>query len=346
MLTTIGIIVIILGLIGFYLVNALAITKTAKLTVVGDISNERPLKVLRPGFKFLLWPFRRKKATLSTSIDTYNVESVTINCLVHDQVSKEQSNHRQDALGELKTKEISLAWQIHFWNIFELSDEDRTSLRGKGINLTMSQQLTKLFELDPLNADGSMNLTKIKERLKDLIHTELAMISQTLQLHEGINFAKAANPETGAPAVNHMKTVEKRLRMACLELQIPVRIIALDKNAPFEPLGAAGEAIKKRAALAVEVESKLLEEETKLRVARVAVQTEEVKGDALVVRLNKLAAAYGLTTLPPAEQLRAKLDLETLAVYRELSASGNSKFVIMPDMLGKIGSALKAITGG
>lgn len=344
MLTIIGIAVVILGLLGWYASHAIVITKTATVTVIGDISNERPLTILYPGWAFIAWPFQRVKQRISTAIRTDNVPKLTVTCMVDDPVNAGQSHYRKDALGKLETREISQAWQIHFWLNSELTPEWRTFLRSKRIRVSMSAQLTKCFELVQFKADGSMDITALQERVKDIVHTALAEESQNLQLYAGINFTTPATETT--PAINHMKRVEETLRREILALNLPVRIISLERNAPFEALGEAGKAIDRRTATAIEMEAKVLEEQTALRVAMIAVDTEKAVGDKLIVRLQKLAEAYGLSKLPPAAQLQAKLDLEAMDVYRAMAKGGNSNMVIMPDMLGKIGAALTSFGKG
>lgn len=350
MLTIIGIGIVLLALVGIYLSKALVITKTATVTIIGDISNERPLFTLYPGWAFISWPFQRVKNVASTEIKTDNVKELIVTCMVQDPVNVDQSAYRKDALGKLQTKEISLAWQIHFWLNSEITADWRNFLRSRRVRLSMSSQLTKFYDLVKFKADGSMDTKALEERIKDIIHAHLALESQTLQLYAGVNFTTPATEATSTtpakPEINHMKNVEAALRRELLFHTLPVRVISLERNAPFDVLGEAGKAMERRTATAIEMEAKILEEQTAFRVALVAVDTETAKGDALIVKLRKLKEAFGLTTLPSAAQLKALLDLEALAVYKELAKSGNSNFVIMPDMLGKIGAALNTFTGG
>jgi hypothetical protein len=355
-LTSAGLALIVAALLGLYLRKAVVFTKTATLTVIGDISNEKPLSVLYPGWEVIFWPFRRKKATIPTTQDTHNIDKLKVSCLVHDPIGDNDSEFRRDALGELETKEISLTWKFRFWLKSQLSKTDRAHLKGRSIRFSLSRQLTTFFELVKINADGSLDLTKMKERLKDIIHAELAKKAQSLHLYAGVNFttpargAARATPTTPArlatPEIDHMKEVEQIARLMCLELRLPVEIIKLERNSPFEALGPAGVEIKRRTALAIKLDSDVLEARARLQVAIVEVKTAKAKGDAIVVEQNLIAKAYGLTALPAAAKLKALLDLDTLKVYRKMAESGSSQFVIMPDMLGKIGAALNAFTGG
>lgn len=350
MLTLIGIGVVVLALIGWYLVNALVITQTATYTVVMDISGQRPIRLLPNGWTFIGWPFEKKGPTIGRDQFTYNMPKMRLNCQVDDPIIADQlrrngnaalvSGTRVNALAEVETREVSLVFQLYFWR-----PGDTRLLQFGNFTPSFYAQLSHFFELVKFKADGSLDMSRLQdERIKDALQALFTEAAQGMQIYDAMNFPKTGKP--GQDGYDGLTEIQRKLQIFCLEQELPIRILALHRNARFEPVGEIGKAIDTRAAAAVQLETQVVQEEARRRVAELAVETERAKGQQVQVRIAAILKAYGLEELPRIDQVARLMDLETLDVYRKMAESGSGKFVIMPDMLGKIGGALAALTQG
>ena len=90
----------------------------------------------------------------------------------------------------------------------------------------------------------------------------------------------------------------------------------------------------------------MIQRQTELDLAKIDVQIADEKGKAKVIEIAALVKAFGLSELPKLDQVRHLLDLRALEVYEEMAKSGSSKFVVLPDILGKIGNALATVKKG
>jgi len=186
----------------------------------------------------------------------------------------------------------------------------------------------------------------MEEALKDSIQGAFAQAGPRLDLEAAINFPQS-----------ELDRIAYELQRELIQDGLPVKVVSLQRNAPFEAAEALGTAIAARAKTLAELPTKIAEADNAARlalinakaareVAGIEVETARLQGDKEVVRVGKVLEAFKLSALPPEQQFRGLMDLEALKVYREMATSGSSKLMLVPtDVLSKIGNLLGAFTG-
>lgn len=344
MLTLIGIVGLsVLALVGLgYIIatKCLVVTEAATYTVVG-LWGKSPTEIFTPPWNLIFYPLTQIMGVITTEVQRYNMPNCTVTCKMTDPSGGQ-------GIGKLSTKEVSLAYQFYFWTPAEIRARSATVIMPPGFGMAL--QLQKFFEFVGFH-EAKIDIASMEEALKDSLQGAFSQYAKELELVEAINFPSAKLDE-----------IARALQEEFWTTGLPVRVISLQRNAPFDALDALGKAIADRAKSLAELPSKVAEAENARRlavinanaakeVAGIAVETARLAGEAdgakVKVRVAAILEAYGLTALPPAERMAHLLSLQSLEVYKEMAASPSSKLLLVPtDMLKGIGGALNRLTGG
>jgi len=337
----------VLSLFGLgYLVfkKCIVLTKSPNLTIVGTWGKD-PTEILSPPWRFILYPFTQVMGILTTEVQRYNMPSCTITCRMSDP-------NGGAGIGKLTTKEVSLCYQFYFWPASEIRRRDPSIALPSGFS--HHSQLLKFFEFVGFNPDGTIDFASMDEALKDSLQGAFSQASQRLhplELDETINFPQ-----------ERLDAIAAALQKEFWEDGLPVKVVSLQRNAPFEALDELGRSVAARAAALAALPTRVAEAQNERRlavinaeaareVAGIAVETERLRGEAegvkYSVRVQAILTAFGLQNLPPADRLARYLSIEQLEVYRAMATSPSSKMFILPEsVLTGIGGALRALTGG
>ncbi len=340
-LTLIGIIglsvIAMAALVTMVLKKCLVVTESPNLTVVGDWGKS-PTDILNPPWELIFYPVTQVMGVITTEVQRYNMPQCTLSCRMPDP-------NGGAGIGKINTKEVSLCYHFYFWTSSEIRLHSPGTSLPAGFSKLM--QLRKFFQFVGFLADGKVDFPSMEEALKDSLQGAFSQISRTLELEEAINF-----PQDKLDEIAHA------LQQEFWTEGLPVKVVSLQRNAPFEPEGELGKSIAARVAALAALPTKVAEAENARRlavinantareVAGIEVETAKLQGDKEVVRIGKVLEAYRLVALPPEEQVRQLMNLEQLQVYREMAASSSAKIMLVPtDVLSGIGRALSAFTGG
>ncbi|KKR06503.1 MAG: hypothetical protein UT32_C0018G0005 [Parcubacteria group bacterium GW2011_GWC2_39_14] len=339
MLTFIGIGIVVLVLLGWYLSKCLVVTEAATYTVVG-LLGKSPTKSLTPPLNLICYPITQVMGVITTEVQRYNMTNCTLSCKMTDPSGGQ-------GIGKLSTKEVSLAYQFYFWTQAEIRDKDATVVLPPGFGMAL--QLQKFFEFVGFH-EAKIDIASMEETLKDSLQGAFTQHSKSLELEAAINFPKASLTE-----------IKDALQREFWEDGLPVKVIVLQRNAPFEALDTLGRAIASRAESLALLPAEVAKAENARRlavikattdreVAGIKVETTRLEGEAegakVKVRVAAIMDAYGLTVMPPAERMANYLSLESLEVYKVMAASPSSKMILVPtELLSSIGGALSHLTG-
>lgn len=215
------------GLVTLVLKKCLVTTKSPNLTVVGAWG-KAPTDLLSPPWNLIPYPFTQVMGVLTTEVQRYNMPQCTLSCRMPDP-------NGGAGIGKVLTKEVSLCYQFYFWSSAEIR------LRAPGITLPTGfsriSQLRKFYEFVGFHADGNVDFPSMEEALKDSLQGAFSQRSRTLDIEEAINFPQATLDE-----------ISRDLQAEFWTEGLPVKVVSLQRNAPFEPEGELGKSIAARVA--------------------------------------------------------------------------------------------------